>query len=139
MIYFLRGVLGLIGLVVIWLGLNVGLGGMQTLGWQGPTDFMQITDAAAFAVQDNHTRFLAGVWAGVGLFFLVGAVYLHRFAPLLKALTILVCVGGLARLTVGDPALVFSANIAPSLIAELVGFPLLGLWIHRATAEPEHD
>ena len=75
----LRIILAIAGLAIMALGLNVGLGGIATLGWQGPTVFFTITDQDVFAVQDNHIRFIAGVWFGVGLMFVAGAVALDRF------------------------------------------------------------
>jgi len=133
MTIILRIVLAIIGMVIIWLGLNVGLGGIATLGWQGPSDFFTVTDNAAFAVQDNHVRFIGGVWLGVGILFVTGAILLHRLSNVLKALIIMVFIGGLARLSIADPELLLSAKIAPSLIAELIIFPAIGLWIYHAT------
>lgn len=132
----LRILLAIIGLVIIWLGLNVSLGGIPTLGWQGASDFFTVTNPQIYAVQDNHVRFIAGVWTGVGGFFLAGAAIPRRLAPVLKAMIVLVFLGGLARLTNADLALLMSAKIAPSLFAELLLFPLLGLWIHKARWEP---
>lgn len=131
----LRPILFLTGLVIIWLGLNVGLGGIQTLGWQGATNFLEITDAATFAVQDNHTRFIAGVWTSVGLWFIAGTFALPQIRPVMLALIAMIFVGGLMRLTQGDSSLLFSGAIAPSLIAELILFPLLGLWIFKAARD----
>jgi len=54
----------------------------------------------------------------------------------LKAMMALVFLGGLARLTSADPTLLMSAKIAPSLIAELLLFPLLGWWIHKTNWNP---
>lgn len=129
----LRPILFLSGLAIIWLGLNVGLGGIQTLGWQGASGFLEITDAAVFAVQDNHIRFIAGVWTSVGLLFIAGTFALPQMRSILLALIAMVFVGGLMRLAQGDSNLLFSGAIAPSLIAELFLFPLLALWIFKAT------
>ena len=129
----LRVLLAIIGAVIIWLGLNVGLGGIATLGWQGPSDFFTVIDNAAFKVQDNHVRFLGGIWLGVGVFFIAGAVYLHRLNSILTALILMVFIGGLARLSAVDPSLLMSAKIAPSLIMELIFFPAIGFWINHAT------
>jgi hypothetical protein len=128
----LRTVLAIAGAAIVFLGLNVGLGGIQTLGWQGSGDFVTVTDPALFAVRDNHVRFIGGVWLGVGLLFLAGAVALDRLRTVLVALTAMIFVGGLARLSASDPALLTSAAIAPSLALELVLFPLLGLWVARS-------
>ena len=61
--YLLRGVLAVVGAFIIFLGLNVGLGGVQTLGWQGgAADFLTVTNAAVFDVRDSHVRFIGGIW-----------------------------------------------------------------------------
>jgi hypothetical protein len=128
----LRIVLLAVGAVMIALGLNVGLGGIPTLGWQGSTDFVSVTNVGAFAAQDNHVRFLGGFWLGAGLLTAAGAVFLNQLRPVLTGIAAMVFVGGLARLSVGDLALVTSAAILPSLAAELVLFPMLALWLwHR--------
>lgn len=129
----LRIVLLLAGAVMIALGLNVGLGGIPTLGWQGSANFLAVTDAGAFAAQDNHVRFLGGFWLGAGLLMASGAFFLERLRPTLTGIAAMVFVGGLARLSAADPALVTSTAILPSLAAELVLFPLLGVWIWRQT------
>ena len=131
----LRPILFLTGLVIIWLGLNVGLGGIQTLGWQGASGFIEITDAAVFAVQDNHTRFIAGVWASVGVLFMASAFALPQMRTVLLAMIAMIFVGGLMRFTQGDYNLLISDAIAPSLIAELILLPALGLWIFKAAGD----
>ncbi len=132
----LRILLAVIGIVIVLLGLNVSLGGMQTLGWQGVSDFFVVTDSEAFAVQDNHIRFIAGVWTGVGVYFVAAALLPQQFSSALKAMIVLVMFGGIARLFVLDLTLLMSLQIAPSLVAELVLFPLLGWWIHKTKWDP---
>lgn len=130
----LRAILAIAGAAIVSLGLNVGLGGIQTLGWQGgQVNFLTVTDPAVFAVRDNHIRFIGGVWLAVGLFFLAGAVWFEKLRMVLIAMAAMIFVGGLARLSAADPTLLASAAIAPSLVIELILFPLLGLWISRAT------
>ncbi|WP_164661159.1 DUF4345 family protein [Tropicibacter sp. Alg240-R139] len=131
--HVLRTVLALTGCVIIWLGLNVSLGGIQTLGWQGATPFVNVTDADVFAVRDNHIRFIAGVWLSVGLLMIIGSFFLQQMRIVLLSLIAMVIVGGLMRLSSADAGLLSSIEIAPSLIAELFLFPLLGLWIFTAT------
>lgn len=131
--YILRVVLAVVGAVIVFLGVNVGLGGIQTLGLQGgAVSFLSITDPAVFAVRDNHIRFIGGVWLALGLLMLAGSIAFQRLRPVLVALTAMVFVGGLARFSAGDPGLLFSADIAPSLIFEIVVMPLLGLWFAKA-------
>jgi hypothetical protein len=133
----LRMILAITGCVIVWLGLNVGLGGIQTLGWQGSADFMDVTDEAIYAIRDNHVRFIAGVWSAVGLLMIAGAFWIRQMRGLLLSLFAMIFVGGLMRLSAADFGLLLSADIAPSLIAELVLFPLLALWIYRSEANAQ--
>lgn len=135
MSYILRSILFIIGAVVIFLGLNVGLGGFETMGWQGAQDFFTVTDARTFAIQDNHIRFIAGVWLSVGLVLIAGSFALNRLRSVLMALTAMVFLGGLMRLTASDSSVLLSSSIAPSLMTELLFFPLLGLWIFNTTKQ----
>jgi hypothetical protein len=122
----LRVVLALVGTVVVVLGLNVGLGGIRTLGWQGGGEFLTVSDPALFAVRDSHIRFIGGIWLGIGLVLAAGAVWFDRLRPVLVAITALVFVGGLVRLSGPLPP-----EVVPSLVLELIGFPLLGWWMAR--------
>jgi len=127
----LRVILILSGLGIMALGLNIGLGGIMTLGWQGTSDFLSITDHQAFAIQDNHIRFIAGVWFAVGVIFAAGAFALERLRSILIALIAMIVVGGFMRLSSANMSVLTSPDILPSLMAELLLFPLLGLWIYR--------
>lgn len=130
--WLMRGVLALAGLMIVMLGVNVGFGGMPTLGWQLSQDFFSVTDKRVFELQDNHIRFLGGFWLGAGLVFLAGAVRPKAMKPVLVTLCGMIVVGGIARLTSDDPQLYLSADLLPSLVAEFVLFPLLALWVWRA-------
>lgn len=131
--YLLRGVLVIFGAVIVFLGLNVGFGGIQTLGWQGgASSFFTVTNATVFAVHDNHIRFIGGVWLGLGLIMLAGSLAFQRLRAMLVGLTGMIFVGGIARLSAGDPALLLGADVAPSFFFEIVVVPLLGLWFSKA-------
>ncbi|ATF20690.1 DUF4345 domain-containing protein [Phaeobacter gallaeciensis] len=134
--YALRTVLTLTGIIIIALGLNVALGGIQTLGWQGADPFLEVTDPEIFAVRDNHVRFIAGVWMAVGLLMILGATRLRQMRSILLTLVAMVFTGGVMRLSAADTGVLYSMDIAPSLIAELVLFPILGWWIFVATHRP---
>jgi hypothetical protein len=123
----LRAVLALIGAVVVVLGLNVGLGGIRTLGWQGgAVEFLTVTDPGLFAIRDSHIRFIGGIWLAIGLTLAAGAIWLERLRPVLVVIAALVFVGGLTRLSGALPS-----DVLPSLALELLGFPLLGWWVWR--------
>lgn len=132
-ITLLKLVLVLIGSAIALLGLNIGLGGIRTLGWQIPQDFIAITNADIFQTQDSHIRFIGGVWFGIGVLFLGGALMLDQLRSSLIALCAVIAVAGLFRLSATNLDVIMSAAIAPSLIFEIVGFPLLSLWLMRST------
>lgn len=128
-INLLNSVVVIVGFVIILLGLNVGLGGIKTLGWQSARDFVSITDAATFHVQDSHIRFIGGVWFSVGAAFLIGGFAMRTFRSTLIILSAMIAIAGLFRISGMDTGVIFSAAIAPSFVFELVGFPLLAWWL----------
>ena len=128
-IKLLNSVVVVIGAFIIFLGLNIGLGGIKTLGWQSTRDFVSIRDAATFHAQDSHIRFIGGVWFGVGAAFLIGGFAMSKFRPTLINLSAMIAIAGLFRLSGMDSDVIFSAAIAPSITFELIGFPLLAWWL----------
>ena len=106
---------------------------LATLGWQGSTEFLTVLSEHDYLIQDNHNRFLGGVWAAIGLMLIVAPLDLQRFRPVLNFIFALIFVGGLARFTAVRADVVFGPDIAVSLVAELVGMPLLFFWLARAT------
>jgi hypothetical protein len=125
-------VLVLIGAAIIFLGLNIGLGGMQTLGWQVSRDFITVTDPAVFQVQDNHIRFVGGVWFGVGVLFVLGGFARAQMRGTLVALCLVIAGAGLFRFSAINMDVLSGADIIGSMLFELVGFPLLAYWIWRS-------
>jgi hypothetical protein len=128
-IKLLNTVVVIVGALIILLGLNIGLGGIKTLGWQSTRDFISITDAATFHAQDSHIRFIGGVWFSVGAAFLIGGFAMSKFRPTLIILSTMISIAGLFRLSDVDTGVIFSAAIAPSIAFELIGFPLLAWWL----------
>jgi hypothetical protein len=127
----------LVGSAIMFLGLNVGLGGIQTLGWQMPGSFMQITNETAFHVQDSHIRFIGGVWFGVGAVFFAGGFLRDALRSTLIVFCGLIALAGLFRLSGIEGGAVYSAAILPSLALELIGFPLLGWWLAKSDTRPQ--
>lgn len=132
----LKAILALVGLGIVFVGTNIGFGGIQTLGLQGDGPFIEITDPALFSTRDSHVRFIGGVWLGVGLLFVAAAFRLHPLRNAVLAAIGMIFVGGLARLSASDLGPLMGADLLPSLLAELLLFPLLALWIVKATARP---
>ena len=127
----LRVVLAAAGAFILFTGVNVGLGGIATLGLQGSRDFFTVTDPAAFAAQDSHVRFFGGLWLGVGLVFAAGAVRPRTLRSALLLCCGLIFVGGLARFSALQPQVMFGPQLAGSVVAELLGMPLLAVWVAR--------
>ena len=125
----LNTVVVIVGAGIVFLGLNIGLGGIKTLGWQSTRDFISITDTATFNSQDSHIRFIGGVWFGVGALFIIGGFAMNSFRSILIALSAIIAFAGLFRLNGMNAEVIFSSAILPSLVFELVGFPLLACWL----------
>jgi predicted Na+-dependent transporter len=104
------------GCVPVWAGL-IGI-------YSGFSDL----EASAF-FSDNHYRYLSGLLLGIGLTFWWIIRDIHIHGMLFKALTIIVLIGGCARLTGAFIAgWEHSFSLYFSLIMELVITPLLCLW-----------
>lgn len=133
---WLRIVLLLAGGFTVFAGLNKALGGMRTLGWQGESSYFEVTNEHAFLVQDSHLRFLAGVYSGLGLVFLLAAADPRRFRGALRVSCALIFLGGFARLTQVRFETTFGPDLVGSMIAEIVVMPILWLWASKVT--PHH-
>ncbi len=128
-INILRIVLIMTSLAMIVLGLNTGLGGIQTLGLRLTPDFVQIADPDAYAIQDNNVRFYGGFFASAGLIFLFCATNISKYGSTLKIILIMIAIGGLARLS----AYPFADGVIGSFLVEVVYCPLLYMWLQVAT------
>jgi hypothetical protein len=127
----IRVILVIVGAFIVFVGINTGFGGIQTLGWQIPPGFASITNEAVYLVQDNHTRFLAGLFGAVGLFMLLGATNLQRYQAELRLVFVIIFLGGLARFTSLQLNVIFGANVVISLVAEVILMPILFFWLPR--------
>ncbi len=127
----LRAVLVTTGLIVALLGVNVGIGGISTLGLQGPTEFFEITNQQVFDIRDNHIRFIGGTLIAIGGLLAYSGFRFEFARTAVPIIALLFVTGGLARLSATDASLLVGPDIAPSLLIELIGFPLLALWVMR--------
>ena len=122
----------LVGLAIMYLGLNVGLGGIQTLGWQTSEPFFTVTNETVFQVQDSHIRFIGGIWFSVGAVFFLGGFRQEVLRTTLVVLCSAIAFSGLFRLSSLAGGEIFSATIIPSITLELIAFPLLAWWLVRS-------
>lgn len=128
----LKILLALIGMAIMALGLNIGLGGILTLGWQISEPFLTVTDDAIYHVQDSHIRFIGGIWFCVGAVFFLGAFFSAPLRNTLGILCIAIACAGVFRLSGLEGGAVLSMDILPSLALELFMFPLLAVWLFRS-------
>ncbi len=84
----------------------------------------------AGAAQDSHVRYLSGLLLGIGLVFWACVPTIERRAETVRLLTLIVVIGGLARLggvfLAGDPG-----SMRWTLGMELAVTPLICLWQAR--------
>ena len=124
-------VLVLAGLYIVLSGMNIGFGGIETLGWGGQSNFVQVTDMKSYLIQDSHVRFVGGVWLGVGLLFILSVSDLKKYKNILYFCMALVFIGGLMRIAQMHFEVTFGPNIIGPVLAELIGMPLLYLWFSK--------
>jgi hypothetical protein len=127
----LKIVLALTATFIVLSGLNIGLGGIPTLGWGGQKDFLTVTNETDYRIQDSHVRYVGGLWLGIGLFFFLSLTNLARFKTILLFCFVLIFFGGILRLFQGQPDTTFRLPVLPSLLAELLGMPFLFFWLQK--------
>jgi hypothetical protein len=130
----LRATLVVLGAVSVFVAVNVAFGGLQTLGLQGPTRYFQVTDHDAYLVRDSHTHYYGGVYLALGVSLIVAASNVQRFRTALFVVFAMIFAGGLARLTQFEPGVTFGRSLLLSTVIELVGVPLLAVWVARSTS-----
>ena len=125
-----------LGTVSAFVAINVAFGGLETLGLQGPTDYVQVTDHDAYLLRDSHAHFYGGVYLGIALFLIVASTNLRKYRTALNVVFAVIFAGGVARLTQVEPAVTFGTDLAVSSLIELVGMPAMALWLAVATRSP---
>ena len=130
-------ILIIIGGFIIFAGINVGFGGIRSLGWQVPADFLTVTNEANFTIQDNHVRFLGGAFGAVGLFLFLAITDLAKYQTTLRFVFILMLIGGLSRLSSLQPSIVFNPAVVTSFFAEIALAPILYFWLGRILVQKQ--
>ena len=128
----LRVVLALVGVGFIYTGIDNAFGGVMTLGWQGLSDFAQVTNAGQYLVRDSHVRFLGGVYLLMGIATALSAIQPTKFKAVVQLILIAVFAGGLARFSQMNPSVTFGPGVLVPLVIELAVMPLLYVWVSRA-------
>ncbi len=106
-------------------------GGISTLGWQGQTDFFEVTNKNIYLMCDSHIRFFGGLYFGIGLFLLLASTNLKKYQMALHLVFALIFLGGLARFTMMRFDIIFGPDIIASLLTELLLMPILFVWLTR--------
>ncbi|MFY9289333.1 MAG: DUF4345 domain-containing protein [Methylorubrum rhodinum] len=89
------------------------------------------TDPTANVSADSHFRYLSGLQTGIGLLFLTCVPGIEGKTTLFRFLTLVVALGGLARLLGLALTGVPSVTMLTALVVELGLAPLLCLWQAR--------
>jgi len=127
----LRMLLVLMGALFVFIGIDVGFGGLKTLGLQGRSSFFEVTNAHGYLIQDSHSRFFGGLFGGIGFFLVLASTNLHKYQISLKLILALIFIGGLTRFTQWQLEVLFSRGMAGILILELVLVPILFIWLSK--------
>ena len=122
-------ILIVLGALNIFVGINVGFGGIATLGLQGQTEFFEVTDETVFLIRDSHIRYFGGLYFGIGLFLILASTNLRKYHKALNLVFALIFIGGLARFTMMRFDIIFGPDIIGSLLVELVLMPVLYFWL----------
>lgn len=123
--------LGLLGLMGIYLGLDFGLGGIESLGWQGLHDFVIITDEAMFGVQDSNMHFLGGMLAAVGVFVLWTLTDVQKYQQALRLIFGIIFMGGWFRVFTTETEILQRSDMIGALSVELGLMLILYVWLGR--------
>jgi hypothetical protein len=119
-------------LVPVGAGLAGVLIGPTFAGLGSQDSVAQATASLAGISLDSHFRYLSGMLLAIGLVFWMVIPTIERRGALVRALTLIVVIGGLGRLLslfeVGEPG---SLGMRLALIMELVITPLICLWQRR--------
>ena len=132
----LRVVLALLGAFVVFSGLDMALGGFMTLGWMEQSVFFEVVDQAKFQEADNHQRFLGGVWTGLGLIIWSALADLRKYRVVLISVFFMVFIGGLARFSQMNVDVLLLPGVLWAAVVELIGMPLMYLWLSRTLGQP---
>ena len=111
----LQAAVAVAGIVPVGGGLWGVLGHMTTAG----------------ALSTSNARYLSGLLLGIGLTFWIAIPTIERRGTIVRGLTAIVVIGGLARLAGGLLATGFPPSVALPLIMELGVTPLIALWRER--------
>lgn len=133
----LRAALVIVGLIIVFLGADVGFGGLRTLGWQGVKPYFTVTQDLVYQVQDSHMRFFGGLFVATGVFVVWAAGHLRQHQSGLKLVFVVVFFGGLARFSQLRPDVVFGPQVVGALGAELLLMPVLYFWLNWVLNTPE--
>ena len=125
----------LIGSVIMYMGLDRGLGGIPTLGWLSEDSFFTVTNETVFNVHDSHIRFLGGIWFSVGAVFFLGAFKQEYLRTTMVLLCAAIAISGVFRLSGLAGGEELSAAVIPSMALELIAFPLLAWWISGSKSQ----
>lgn len=127
----LRLALILSGLLLVVIGLNLALGGIRSMGWHMPVDFMTVTDDLLFRRHDNNVRFFGGVFFALSVLVVLAGLWPRRLRWPVVAFLLAIPAGSVFRILAPGFDVFGDDYLAASILAELILCPLLALWLWR--------
>ena len=127
----LTGLLAVAGIVIGGVNMIGGLAGFAAFSDAGSLG--AIEQAAGYPVIDNSTRFLGGVFVGVGLGFAYCLKEMSEKILLLRFLLLGIFIGGIARVIGWAELGMIDSSTIPPTIVELVFPPAILLLLHFST------
>ena len=124
-----RIIIIILGVLNIFIGLNIGFGGISTLGWQGQSNFFEVTNESVFLMRDSHMRYFGGLYFGIGIFMILATSNLKKYQSSLRLIFILIFIGGITRFSMMRFDIIFGSDIIGSVLVELLLMPILYFWL----------
>lgn len=122
---FLQRTVAVVAIVPVLAGLYGVLFGIDGIGGGTPVNVSA----------DSHFRYLSGLLTGIGILFFTCVPGIEEKSRLFRFLTLVVVLGGLARLLGLSLTVVPSLTMLAALALELVVTPLLCLWQMRVARQ----
>ncbi len=132
-------ILTLLGVFIIFSGIDSAFGGLNTLGLLGETSYFTVTDEYMFQIVDSHTRFFGGVWMGIGVIFFFAQKNLTRYQDLLKWSFAILFLGGLSRFTQLNLDVILTEDVLWAICVEIIGMPILYFWLSKVVDNVDQE
>jgi len=129
----------LTGIFIVFSGLDSALGGLLSMGWMESTSYFAVTNEHKYLEMDSHSRFLGGVWTGMGLLFLLAQTNLVKYQKELNYSFAIIFLGGIARFTQMNLDVTFGDEVLWAVVVELILVPIFYFWLAKVVQQIKLD